>query len=283
MKNMKTKTRSKFLAKTILVPLTALLFLTACQKPLTKAEKKEQAKETVTFFFHGYGSSINAEKHMAEAARQAGKSNEVLEARVEENGSVKIKGKLADKPKNPIVLVGFSDNRNPDYHKDGWYGYKAVKAAQKKLGFSKMNLVGHSMGNMAISYMIMDYSAKKNFPTIKKQVDIAGNFNGIAGFDKNSNASLDASGKPKKMNSTYQELTKLRQVYPKGIDVLNIYGDTGKKSDGKVYNNSSKSLKYLLVKAKSYKELKITGKGGQHSRLHENIQVDQALQKFLWK
>jgi type III secretory pathway lipoprotein EscJ len=61
MESMKTKTRSKFLAKTIPVLLTALLFLTACQKPLTKAEKKEQAKETVTFFFHGYGSNINAE------------------------------------------------------------------------------------------------------------------------------------------------------------------------------------------------------------------------------
>ena len=247
---MKTKTRSKFLAKIIPVLLTTGLFLTACQKPLTKAEKKEQAKETVTFFFHGYGSSINAEKHMANAAEQAGKSNEVLEARVEENGSVKIKGKLADDPKNPIVLVGFSDNRNPDYHKDGWYAYKAVKAAQKKLGFSKMNLVGHSMGNMAISYMIMDYSAKKNFPMIKKQVDIAGHFNGIVGMEKDS--PIDAAGKPKKMNSTYQELTKLRQVYPKGIDVLNIYGDTGKKSDGSVYNNSSRSLKYLLIKAKSY-------------------------------
>lgn len=278
---MKTKTRSKFLAKTIPVLLTALLFLTACQKPLTKAEKEEQAKETVTFFFHGYGSSINAEKHMANAARQAGKSNEVLEARVEENGLVKIKGKLADNPKNPIVLVGFSDNRNPDYHKDGWYAYKAVKAAQKKLGFSKMNLVGHSMGNMAISYMIMDYSAKKNFPTIKKQVDIAGHFNGIVGMEKDS--PIDAAGKPKKMNSTYQELTRLRQVYPKGIDVLNIYGDTGKKSDGSVYNNSSRSLKYLLIKAKSYKEVKITGKGGQHSRLRENSQVDQVLQKFLWE
>lgn len=278
---MKTKTRSKFLTKIIPVLLTSLLLLTACQRQLTKTEKKAQAKETVTFFFHGYGSSINAEKHMANAAKQAGKTNEVLEATVNENGSVKIKGKFAKKPKNPVVLVGFADNRNPDYHKDGWYAYKAVKAAQKKLGFSKMNLVGHSMGNMAISYMIMDYSAKKNFPMIKKQVDIAGHFNGIVGMDKNS--PIDASGKPKKMNSTYQELTRLRQVYPKGIDVLNIYGDTGKKSDGSVYNNSSRSLKYLLIKAKGYKEVKITGKGGQHSRLHENSQVDQVLQKFLWE
>ena len=278
---MKTKIKSKRLAKIIPILLASLLLLTACQKPLTKAEKKAQSKETVTFFFHGYGSSINAEKHMANAAKQAGKTNEVLEATVNENGAVEIKGKLADNPKNPIVLVGFADNRNPDYHKDGWYAYKAVKAAQKKLGFSKMNLVGHSMGNMAISYMIMDYSAKKKFPTIKKQVDIAGHFNGIVGMDKNT--PIDASGKPKKMNSTYQELTKLRQVYPKGIDVLNIYGDTGKKSDGSVYNNSSRSLKYLLIKAKSYKEVKIAGKGGQHSRLHENSQVDQVLQKFLWE
>ena len=170
----------------------------------------------MTFFFHGYGSSINAEKHMAEAARKAGKTNEILEATVKENGSVKITGKLAQKPKNPIVLVGFKDNRNPDYHKDGWYAYKAVKAAQKQLGFSKMNLVGHSMGNMAISYLIMDYSAKKNFPTIKKQVDIAGHFNGIVGMDKNSNSSLEVSGKPKQMNLTYKELMQLRKVYPKG-------------------------------------------------------------------
>lgn len=47
---MKTKTRRKFLAKTIPVLLTALLFLTACQKPLTKAEKEEQAEENGNLF-----------------------------------------------------------------------------------------------------------------------------------------------------------------------------------------------------------------------------------------
>ncbi len=275
------KTRISNILKIIPLLLAALL-LTSCQKPLPKSVKTRQSKETVTFFFHGYGSSINAEKHMAEAARKAGKTNEVLTATVGWGGSVKLRGKIQDKPKNPVILVGFQDNDNPDYHRDGWYAYKAVKTVQKKLGFEKMNLVGHSMGNMAICYMIMDDGGKKSFPVIEKQVSIAGHYNGIKGYSANSDSPLTASGKPEHMDATYKDLLYLRQVYPKGVAVLNIYGDTGNGSDERVYNNSSRSLKYLLVNAKSYQELRIKGQGGQHSQLHENARVDRALQKFLW-
>ena len=34
--------------------------------------------------------------------------------------------------------------------------------------------------------------------------------------------------------------------------------------------------------AKSYQEKEIRGKMGQHSKLHNNSQVDRALIKFLW-
>ena len=87
------------------------------------------------------------------------------------------------------------------------------------------------------------------------------------------------------MNEQYQKLTGLREVYPdKQIDVLNIYGDIGGNTDGSVLNISSKALKYLLINhAKSYKEVKISGRGGQHSRLHENSEVDQILIDFLWR
>ncbi|GHW01850.1 alpha/beta hydrolase [Lactobacillus nasalidis] len=274
--------RGKKLAK-ILPLIAAACMLSACGVKMSKTVKARQAKTTVTFFFHGFGSSINAEKHMAEAAKQAGKTNEILTATVKKNGEVKLRGKVADHPQNPVILVGFADNQNPDYHKDGWYAYQAVKAVQKQLGFSKMNLVGHSMGNMAISYMIMDDGQKKNFPAVKKQVAIAGHFNGIKGYSADSNSPLATSGKPKKMDVSYRDLLPLRRVYPKGAAVLNIYGDTGKGSDGRVYNNSSKSFKYLAAHAKSYQELLIKGKGAQHSRLHENSQVDKALQQFLWK
>ena len=110
------KTRISNILKIIPLLLAALL-LTSCQKPLPKNVKARQSKETVTFFFHGYGSSINAEKHMAEAARKAGKTNEVLTATVGRGGSVKLRGKIQDKPKNPVILVGFQDNDNPEDRK----------------------------------------------------------------------------------------------------------------------------------------------------------------------
>ena len=212
----------------------------------------------------------------------AAKTNEILTATVGRGGRVQLKGQIQAKPKNPIVLVGFKDNQNPDYHRDGWYAYKAVKAAQRRLGFKKMNLVGHSMGNMAICYMIMDDGEKKNFPAIKKQVSIAGHYNGIKGYSANTDSPLTTSGKPEHMDATYKDLLYLRQVYPKGVAVLNIYGDISNGSDERVYNNSSKFLKYLVVNGRSYQEVKIKGAKGQHSQLHENGKVDRAMQKFLW-
>lgn len=53
--------------------------------------------------------------------------------------------------------------------------------------------------------------------------------------------------------------------------------------DGDVTNASAKSLKYLINgRAKSYQELMIRGRGGQHSALHNNSQVNKALIRFIW-
>ncbi|MST80167.1 alpha/beta hydrolase [Lactobacillus equicursoris] len=110
----------------------------------------------------------------------------------------------------------------------------------------------------------------------------AGHYNGIKGYSANTDSPLTTSGKPEHMDATYKDLLYLRQVYPKGVAVLNIYGDIGNGSDERVYNNSSKSLKYLVVNGRSYQEVKIKGAKGQHSQLHESGKVDRAMQKFLW-
>lgn len=158
-------------------------------------------------------------------------------------------------------------------------------AVQKQYHYKKMNLVGHSMGNMSIMYLLMDYGKRKSLPKLEKQVDIAGHFNGIIAYDKTSYTTLDHDGKPKQMNDIYKELLKMKSLYPKGVSILNIYGNLndGSNSDGIVSNVSSRSLKYLLAPhANSYTEKEILGKMGQHSKLHENEQVDQVLIKFLW-
>ena len=39
----------------------------------------------------------------------------------------------------------------------------------------------------------------------------------------------------------------------------------------------------MANRSASYQEIKISGKGGHHSKLHENQEVDEALINFLWK
>ena len=97
---------------------------------------------------------------------------------------------------------------------------------------------------------------------------------------------LNAAGRPNKLRPAYRQLLGLRRVYPRQqVRVLNIYGDKGDgtHSDGSVSNASSRSLRYLVAaRARSYREVKITGKHAQHSQLHENAQVDRLLIDFLW-
>ncbi|WP_125767270.1 alpha/beta hydrolase [Lapidilactobacillus wuchangensis] len=271
-----------------LIVLGSLLFLTACGQPTNKpVTAKAGAKIVPTLFFHGYGSSINAEKQMANAAVKAGVTQTVIQAHVSKTGQVTLQGNFQADDHHPIVEVGFVDNKNPDYHQAGKWAHNVIRALQKRDQIEKVNLVGHSMGNMAIAFYMLDYGQDKKLPQVQKQVDIAGHFNGILGMDDQPNRmKLAANGRPTKINQTYGELEKLRaQSTYRQVQVLNIFGDlnNGTHSDGDVSNASSQSLRYLVAdQAKFYQEKKIVGPNAQHSKLHENKQVDQILIKFLW-
>ncbi|ALD72399.1 alpha/beta hydrolase [Streptococcus gordonii] len=241
---------------------------------------------TPTLFFHGYGSSANAERHMTESARKAGVTKTIIQANVDRKGQVTIRGRIPKGAINPIVMVQYEDNRNPDYLQDAAYAKAVVEKLKQAYGFQEMKMVGHSMGNMSILYYLLEYGSEENLPKLIKQVNLANHVAGLENWNLPSNLTLDPkTGQPSAMNEQYQKLTGLREVYPdKQIDVLNIYGDIGGNTDGSVLNISSQALKYLLINhAKSYKEVKISGHGGQHSRLHENSEVDQLLIDFLWR
>ena len=255
----------------------------------TQASNSEKylQSSTPTIFFHGYGSSFNAETQMTGAIKKAGVTKKIVRVNVSPNGYAKLIGAIPKGTKNPLVEVNFDNNKMGNYKKAGEWAKNVVVLLQKHFKFSSVNFVGHSMGNMAINYYIMDYAGKKGLPKVNKVVDIAGHFNGILGMnDEPNKMKLNASGKPNKMDKDYKQLLKLRKVYPTKTSVLNIYGDKGDgtHSDGRVSNASSKSLEYLVSdRAKSYQEKKITGKMAQHSKLHENKQVDKLLINFLWK
>lgn len=255
----------------------------------TQAVKKEQyvQSSTPTLFFHGYGSSYEAETQMTDAAKSAGVTKKVIRVNVSPNGYVKLIGAIPKKARNPIVEVNFDNNKMTNYVTAGKWVKDVIKELQEDYHFKQVNFVGHSMGNMAINYYIMNYAGKKGQPKVNRVVDIAGHFDGILGMDDKANRlKLAKNGKPDKMNKSYEKLMKLRKVYPTNTQVLNIFGDVGdgSHSDTRVSNASSQSLKYLVSgRAKSYKEKKIKGKMAQHSKLHENKQVDKLLINFLWK
>lgn len=283
-----TMTKKRTVLSIILVLLLAIggFFGFSRHAQAVNTDKYVQSS-TPTLFFHGYGSSFNAETQMTDAAKAAGVTRKVVRVNVSPNGYAKLIGSIPKSAKNPIVEVNFDDNKMTNYHTAGKWAKNVITLLQKDYKFKSVNLVGHSMGNMAINYYILDNAGKKGMPKVNKVVDIAGHFNGILGVDDKANQmKLASNGKPEKMNKYYKELLKLRKVYPTNTKVLNIYGDKGDgtHSDGRVSNASSQSLKYLVQdRARSYKEKKITGKMAQHSKLHENKEVDKLLINFLWK
>lgn len=240
---------------------------------------------TPTFFVHGWGSSYHAEQHMTEAAKKAGVTDTVIWANVAKNGQVTFHGQIKKGARNPIIEVNLADNKQMSYTRDGRYVYDVVHAANERWHFKRMNMVGHSMGNLDIAYYLLDYGQRSDLPRLNKHVAMAGHFNGGIGFGYPKGATVNAAGKPTKEESHFKALTKLRSTYPKGAKVLNLYGDVGdgSHSDTEVPVDSAKTMRYLVSpRAGSYQEKEIKGKKAQHSALHRNPQVDRILIHFLW-
>ena len=215
---------------------------------------------TPTLFFHGGGSSYHAEEHMVNAAKKAGVTKTILRANIDKNGKVTLHGTMHKNSINPIVEVNYEDNRQLDFNKHGVWATNVVKALQKQYDIKNINMVGHSLGNISIIYYMLQNAQNKSMPKLRKQVDMAGHFDGLdfAGLPDDirqpQGLKLDKNGKPNKMNANYRQMTKLRSIYPKNqVRVLNIIGNIGGNTDGTVTNVSSLSLKYLVAnRAKSY-------------------------------
>lgn len=267
-----------------------LFVLAGCgQKAQNVPAKKVTAsltntKTIPTFFFHGWGSNANAETQMANAAKKAGASNTIIQADVSKNGTVKLNGTIPKNAKNPIIKVNLEDNQSgkTSYVKD------VITAISNKYHYARINLVGHSMGNLQIANYINENYDNKKLPKINKVVSIAGHYDGYLGEEAGQKAKIKnkKTGEPDIYSDVFKQLLPLRKHYPRQIEVLNIYGnkEDGSNSDGSVSVASAQSYKYLINgRAKSYREVEIKGKNAQHSKLHENKEVDKLLIDFLWK
>ena len=142
------------------------------------------------------------------------------------------------------------------------------------------------MGNLEIINYINENTGNRKLPRVDHLVAIAGHYNGLVGQKTAKSPVNQQTGEPERQDATIKPLLTLRQTFPTNTRVLNIYGDKedGSHSDGDVPVNSAKSLKYIINgRAKSYREVEITGANAQHSKLHNNAQVNRELINFLWR
>ncbi|EKU48135.1 alpha/beta hydrolase [Staphylococcus massiliensis] len=275
----------------ILLIITVAISIPLLEKPHTNNQPQSAPfvkSHTPTFFLHGWGGSANSERFMVDHAKSRGVTFNVVTAIVSSEGNVRIEGKFDPKATNPIVKIELEDNEQGYLDKNAKWFKSVLETFQHDYQIKDFNFVGHSMGNLTFAQYMMMYGHESTLPQLKKQVNIAGTYNGVLGMNETENEiSVDEAGKPSRMNPPYQELLVLRDIYEgKGIHVLNIYGDLkdGSHSDGRVSNSSSKSLKYLLGNSpKIYKEARYEGKKAQHSQLHENQDVADELIEFLWE
>ena len=248
---------------------------------------------TPTLFVHGWGSSYHAEESMVAYAQKSHATNSVIRADVSPAGKVTLLGTIKKRAKNPIVEVNLQNNKSifaglsnqtSAMNKSSNYIKDVITTLQKRYRFNRINLVGHSMGNLQIAYYLRNNATNAHMPQLNKQVSIAGHYNGYVGEQGAPNKTvLNRAGKPRQMSTGYRALLNLRKKFPQKAAVLNIYGDMGSGSDGDVTVNSARSYRYLVSKrARSYQEKEIRGPRAQHSKLHENTKVDRLLVNFLW-
>ncbi len=292
--------------KNKLVSLLAFLviFLTGCTNqdkpnqadaaPKYYAERRQTPKTSLnvipTLFFHGGLSNYKSEENMVKAAQKAGVTNSVIRADVDANGKVKLIGAISKNAVNPIVEVNYSNNVQLNFKEHGRYARNVVQTLQNEYGIKKINMVGHSLGNISIMYYLLQTAHDPEMPKLNKQISIGGHFDGLdfkqlpIAIRQPANLHVNREGKPNKTNSTYREMMKLRTLYPnKQTDILNIIGNIGGNSDGIVKNASSLSLEYLVAPmAKTYQVVKIVGKNAEHGQLTYNKQVERSIINFLW-
>ncbi|MEY4715777.1 alpha/beta hydrolase [Lacticaseibacillus paracasei] len=236
--------------------------------------------QTPTLFVHGFGGGYGSEKDMiADLSKHPG-YQQVLRYTVTNTGQLSVSGSWSASVKHPLIAVVFSGGR-PDAPTLG----KILKQLKKRYGIKNFNAVGHSAGLAAWANWAVTPD-KQGMPQLRRLITIAGPFNGfpgMPGMNGGQHITLAKDGRPNVMSDRYKPLYDNRRYFPKTAAVLNLFGNLGKSTDGRVPVNSARSLRYVVAgRAKSYTDREITNSKAQHSQLHEhNPLVNRYLYEFL--
>lgn len=245
-----------------------------------------------TLYVHGLGGSRRSTNHLATIASRDG-GHRTLTVIVKKDGHIQYKGSLKPNVRKPIVQVIFQKRYTPVEQQVNWF-HQVLLTLKHKYHVHSYNAVGHSTGAVTILETVSKYNHKHGHkvPRLRRFVSIAGPYDGILRLNDIANENyVNYKGQPviykpaNKWFPAYSTLVKDAKHFPKGVSVLNIYGNSNRhtNSDGVVSVASAKSLKYLIYKrTRNYEEIPVYGYNGQHSRLHHNIFVDHIIARFIF-
>ncbi|MGR3742381.1 alpha/beta hydrolase [Companilactobacillus sp. DQM5] len=237
-----------------------------------------------TLFIHGFRGGDYTTEKMVLASLNKTDADDFLKITVNRLGKISYEGTWTNN-KHPLIQIVFKDKFTISQIMSYWL-LKVLKDLARNFNFKKYYAVGHSLGAVALTLMEISASNKPFLPKIDKMVLIAGPFSGVIGLGDLPNINrLNKDGRPLFIGFTFMQLMLLKKKFPKDVDVINIYGNVNdfSNSDKYVSVTSARSIGYILKdQVRSFNEYEILGNRGEHSQMHDDDEILDAMTTFLF-
>lgn len=190
------------------------------------------------------------------------KKHSLLKIKVLKNYELEIEGRLNTSSKNPMIVIGFENNR--DGYKNIQLQIDYLKTALRYLlehyQIKEFKAIGHSNGGLVLTGLLEDGFLEQEGLSISK---------------------LAILGSPYTFNKEmHQDFQKRRWRIPRQLSVLNLVGEWTAKSDGIVPLASAQAAKDVFSK-QDYQQVILNGRKAHHSALPTNPEAIKELQMFL--
>ncbi len=285
----------KFLNKfklLILVFVASIFLLTACSKNLNKNDvikesssvKGESKSNIPTLFIHGYKGTKNSFGKMMKRLEKEDYSKRELILKVSPNGEITEEGGFTKEKNNPTIQVLFEDNQADEWSQAKWIK-SCLTYLKDNYSVEDVNIVAHSMGGASTFRYLVSYK-EENLPTISKFVAIGTPFNDFVELQGGETLESVIQNGPKLKSGRYKDYESGAESMPKTMEVLLIAGDVEDGSLGDEAVPMADALSVVALFKSNGNEVDYQdyyGKDAQHSRLHENEDVDNRVAEFLWR
>ncbi|MBO0442478.1 alpha/beta hydrolase [Vagococcus fluvialis] len=263
-----------------------LLFLTACQKPVTIETKEVTKTNTPTIFIHGYSGNSHTMNKMIKTLEKSTVTEEEMVIRVFEDGTLDVETDLKNEfsQNNPSINLIFDNNTSSQWHQAEWIK-SALTYLKAEFKVEKVNLVSFSMGGISSFLYMETFSNDSTQPVVEKLVAVGAPFNEFIDDNEQSEESILENG-PAQISEQLANYQTLVQNLPNESRYFLIGGQISddKLSDGTVPLNSSLGIYSLLKQNNLFvKHQIILGNEGKHSLLKKNPEVIQLVGNFIFE